>query len=121
MIRGRWAWVVGWAALIEILVLWPSPPDLPQPPWIIGLDKITHAALFAVQAALWAWALAERDRRAWPALMGSVGFGALTELQQHFIPSRAMELGDFLANAAGTVIGLALFAALAPKRQELHR
>jgi VanZ family protein len=121
MIRGRWAWVVGWAVLIEVLLLWPSPPDVPQLPWGIGFDKIVHAGLFGVQAALGAWALEERRRSPWPALAGAITFGALTEVQQQLMPSRAMELGDFLADAAGAVIGLALFAALAPTRRELHR
>jgi VanZ family protein len=121
MMRGRWAWVVGWAVLIEVLLLWPSPPDVPSLPWGIGFDKIVHAALFAVQAVLGAWALQEHRRSAWPALAGAVAFGALTEVQQQLMPSRAMELGDFLADAAGAIIGLAMFAALAPSRRELHR
>jgi VanZ family protein len=121
MIHSRWAWVVGWALLIEMLVLWPSPPEVPQALWVIGLDKMVHAALFAVQAALAAWALAERNRPVWPAMVGAAAFGAATELQQHFMPSRSMELGDFLADAAGAVIGLAVFAALAPRRRERHR
>lgn len=121
MIRGRWALVVGWAMLIEVLLLWPSPPDVSQLAWGVGLDKIVHAGLFAVQAALGAWALEERRRSAWPALVGAIAFGALTEVQQQLMPSRAMELGDFLADAAGAVIGFALFAVLAPTRRELHR
>lgn len=121
MIRGRWTWVLGWAVLIEVLLLWPSPPDVPRLPWNIGFDKMVHAVLFAVQAALGAWALAERRRSAWPALVGAIAFGALTEVQQQLMPSRFMELGDFLADAAGAVVGLALFAAMAPTRRELHR
>lgn len=121
MIRGRWTWVVGWAVFIEVLVLWPSPPNVPQLLWGLGFDKIVHAGLFAVQAVLGAWALEERKRSAWPALVGAIAFGALTEVQQYLLPSRAMELGDFLADAAGAVVGLALFAALAPTRRELHR
>jgi len=121
MIRGRWTWVVGWAVFIEVLLLWPSPPDVPRLPWGIGFDKIAHAVLFAVQAMLGAWALAESRRPAWPALVGAIAFAALTEVQQQLMPSRAMELGDFLADAAGAVIGLALFAVLAPTRREYHR
>ena len=115
----RWSRVMGWAVLIEVLVLWPSPPDVLQLPWGIGVDKIVHATLFGVQAALAAWARDERGRSRWPALVGAVAFGALTEVQQQLMPSRSMELGDFLADAAGAVIGLALFAVLAPTRREL--
>lgn len=121
MIRGRWTLVLGWAVLIEVLLLWPSPPEVPRFLSSIGFDKIVHAGLFAVQAALGAWALVEHRRSAWPALVGAIAFGALTEVQQQLMPSRAMELGDFLADAAGAVIGLALFAAMAPTRRELHR
>ncbi len=119
--RGRWAWVVGWAAFIEGLLLWPSPPEVPQLLRNIGFDQIVHAGLFAVQAALGAWALAASRRPAWPALVGTIVFGAVTEVQQQLMPSRAMELGDFLADAAGAAIGLAMFAALAPTRRELPR
>ena len=31
----------------------------------------------------------------------AAAFGAVTEVQQHFIPSRSMEFGDFLADAGG--------------------
>jgi VanZ family protein len=113
--------VLAWALLIEVLVLWPSPPDL-APRWLgVGFDKIVHASLFAVQAALAAWALAGERRARWPAAVGTVVFGAATELQQHFIPSRSMELGDLLADSGGAIIGLALFAALAPRRRESLR
>jgi len=87
----------------------------------IGFDKIVHAGLFAVQAALGAWALEGSRRPTWPALLGAVAFGVVTELQQQLMPSRAMELGDLLADAAGAAFGFALFAALAPRRRELHR
>lgn len=120
MIRGRWTWVLGWAVFIEVLLLWPSPPEVPRLLRSIGFDKIVHAGLFAVQAMLGAWALDESRRAAWPALVGAIAFGALTEVQQQLMPSRAMELGDLLADAAGAFIGLALFAALAPTRRELH-
>lgn len=121
MIRRRWAWVVGWALLIEGLLLWPSPPEVPRLLRSIGFDTMAHVGLFAVQAALGAWALEERGRSAWLALVGAIAFGALTEVQQQLMPGRAMELGDFLADAAGAVLGLALLAALAPTRRELHR
>jgi VanZ family protein len=119
--RGRWTWVVGWAVFIEVLLLWPSPPEVPRLLRSIGFDKIVHAGLFAVQAMLGAWALEASHRPAWPALVGAIAFGALTEVQQQLMPSRAMALGDLLADAAGAAIGLAMFAALAPTRRELRR
>lgn len=120
MMRERWRWVMAWAMVIEVLVLWPSPPDL-SPRWMGGgFDKVVHASLFAVLAALAAWARDFDRRPLWPAAVGATLFGVLTEVQQHFIPSRSMELGDLLADAVGTMIGLALFAALALRRRELQ-
>ena len=34
--------------------------------------------------------------------------GGLVELAQYFVPSRTMELGDFLADLGGVAVGLAL-------------
>jgi VanZ family protein len=112
--------VVAWAVLIEVLVLWPAPPDI-APHWLGGgFDKVVHAALFAVLAALAAWARAAQHRVRWPAAVGAALFGAFTEGQQHFIPSRSMELGDLLADTGGAMLGLALFAALALRRRGLQ-
>lgn len=121
MIRRPDAWAVGWAVLIEVLLLWPSPPTVSQRLLGLSLDTFAHAVLFAGQAALLAWALRVRGRRVWPAAAAAIVFGALTELQQHFLPSRAMELSDLLADATGAVIGAAAFAALALRRREFER
>jgi VanZ family protein len=44
-----------------------------------------------------------------------------TELEQHFIPSRSMELGDFLADAAGAALGFVAFTMWAQRRREFSR
>ncbi|MBI2408524.1 MAG: VanZ family protein [Gemmatimonadetes bacterium] len=121
MTRGHWTTAVLWAVLIEALVLWPSPPSVSTALWGLGGDKLVHATLFAVQAFWIARALAAQGRPLWPAWVGATLYGAVTEWQQHFIPSRSMELGDFLADTVGAVLGLVVFAALAPRRRELHR
>jgi len=121
MMRRPWVAVALWALFIEALMLWPSPPDVPRGLNVTGLDKAVHALLFGVLAALAGRAGATRARPVWPALVGVVVFGAFTEFEQSFIPTRSMELGDFLADAAGAVIGLVVFAAWAPRRRELHR
>ncbi|MDQ8154739.1 MAG: VanZ family protein [Gemmatimonadota bacterium] len=119
--RRPWLHALLWAVFIETLVLWPSPPDVPQPFTIVGFDKMVHAAVFAVQAALVGRALRIDGRPWWPAMVGSIAFGAVTEWQQQFIPSRSMELDDLLADAIGAVVGLSVFAAWALRRRELHR
>lgn len=125
----RWRPSVLWALLIEAMVLWPNPPEAPHGWTIIWLDflkldRMVHAALFAVLTVLLirAWLVAWRPQRAAVAAFGlSAVFGAFTELQQHFIPTRAMEFGDFLADAAGAAVGLVAFAAWALRRREFSR
>lgn len=126
MIASRWRPPVAWALLIEALVLWPNPPEIPQG-WnlfwtdLVKSDKLVHSCLFAVLAILVSRALVVEAKPSWLAFVGAVGFAAFTELQQHFIPSRSMEFGDFLADAAGAALGLAAFAAMARRRRELSR
>ena len=71
-----------------------------------GWDKVAHFALFAlITALLWRGTAG----RAPLAVLGAVvGFAALDELHQAFMPGRAAELADFITDAvaASTVCGL---------------
>jgi len=107
-------------------VLWPNPPSVPQGwnfVWLdsIAPDKLVHAGLFAVMCFLIVRALAVEARPKLVAFVATAAFGACTEFQQHFVPTRSMEFGDFLADAAGSAIGLAIFAAWALRRREFNR
>ena len=126
MIPARWRASAAWALLIEAMILWPHPPEMPQGwmdiwPDFIRPDKLVHAGLFAVLSVLLVRALAVEARPPWLAFVLAASFGAFTEVQQHFIPSRSMELGDFLADAGGAALGLAAFVAMARRRRELSR
>jgi len=116
-----WWWALGWAWVIEVLMLWPHPPNVPEPFRFIGLDKLVHATLFGVQAALTVRAMRGSGRPSWMALVAVVVFAAGTEIGQHFVPSRSAELADFLADSAGAGIGAGVFAVWARRRQELFR
>ncbi len=118
MSKSWWGGAIAWAVLIEALLLWPHPPALPQPIAFSGADKVVHLTLFGTQAFLMARALGARGRRLWWALLVTSAFGALTEIEQHFIPSRSMELGDWMADTLGAAIGLAVIAWWAQKRRE---
>jgi VanZ family protein len=112
--------------LIEVLILWPNPPQIPQAwslDWFgtVSTDKLAHASLFAVLTVLIVRALVIEARPWWLAFAGAAAFGAFTEIQQQFIPSRSMELGDFLADVAGAALGLAAFVVKARTRRELSR
>jgi VanZ family protein len=121
MTMQRWRAPLAWAAVIEALVVWPHPPDVPSAWNGLGLDKWFHAGLFAVLAVLIARELLNQSRPLWIAFTVAAAFGLFTEGEQYFIPSRSMELGDFLADATGAALGLLVFALWAQRRREFSR
>ena len=72
----------------------------------VGWDKVAHFSTFAlITLLLWHGT----SGRAPLAVLGAVvAFGALDEVHQMFMPGRAAELADFIADAAAaaTVCGL---------------
>jgi hypothetical protein len=131
---GRWLRAGLWAGLIFLLSSIPGSafPRVDAP----GLDKLVHVALFAplgwlLLAALLprageepAAAAAPELRRRRLRLLGrlllalalGVAWGALDELHQYCVPGRSVSSWDFLANALGVCLALALWLALARRR-----
>lgn len=78
------------------------------------LDKLTHFALYGVQAFLLDRAVRWKGRRgfAWTRVLTIVGtltlWGALDEAHQEWIPGRQMDSGDLAADVAGAVTGSVL-------------
>jgi VanZ family protein len=97
-------------AAIAIASHAPLPVGLPGPS-----DKLVHAAVFGLLAALWYWARRGTDgsrRAAATAVALSVLWGALDEAHQSFVPGRNADFIDLLADAAGAVVvALACLAA----------
>ncbi len=70
------------------------------------LDKIVHAVAFAALGALAPLAHPALPR-AW-AFVALVVYGAATETLQSFVPGRSADVVDFLVDAAGAGVALAL-------------
>jgi hypothetical protein len=90
---------------------WLSAPwlDLPIP----MLDKVAHAGLFGVLAALLRYAgVAAR-----PAFAATVAWGAIDEVHQAFVPGRTPELGDLAADATGALLALAAVRWFSSRRE----
>jgi VanZ family protein len=87
-----------WCLLWIVVVAKSLQPNLQLP---LGLpDKLVHFGTCALMAALVA-AFCHVPRRIWLWAALAVVMGGLLELGQGLIPSRSLELGDFLAKAAG--------------------
>lgn len=101
-----------WVALAFLLVAthWPrlrvAPSDSP-------IDKLAHAAGFGSLAALCMLAFPRLPR--WAVLAGMLALGAVDEWTQA-IPAlqRSCDLDDWLADATGIVVAIALRSSLAP-------
>lgn len=75
-------------------------------------DKLAHLVLYSGLAWLLSWVftlvgwkLAVRTT----VFLVVVGYGALDEWLQSFIPSRSMDFADWLADVAGACLGMILF------------
>ena len=112
--RRNWIWTLplSVAATIVWLSSRPSYPfgiSLPAP-----FDKVAHLAAFGVLAASTeiAW---RHTRPEMPVLRRLIVifivvaiFGASDEIHQHFVPGRACDFYDWMADATGGALGLAL-------------
>ncbi len=102
----RWIAVGVYAAAIFVASSIPGRAMPPSP--VLSFDKVVHFLIFLGLGAvvIWAW------RRAWPAILACAAYGALDELHQSFTPGRSVEIGDFVADAAGAAAGALLILLL---------
>lgn len=102
-----------WALIILILTLTPgkSVPDLK----IFTYDKLGHLGIFLIQAYFFVSGL-YLDKKSvtksilWGLLL-TVIYGAIIEIGQGYVPDRAMDWQDLVANCTGSVLGIAIFYA----------
>ena len=109
--RGAFAAVV----LVSLAVLFAPASGVPSAP--AGVDKVVHLALFAALAASGRWAGV--GARALAVLL--LGYAAVSEVVQG-LPAigRSTSLADWLADAVGVLIGMALWE-LASRRSPVPR
>ena len=113
---------LAWAAFLFTLTSWPSPPRVPIVSGIPNFDKLVHFTLYGVQA----WLLYRAVR--WPgrsgfslarvlAIVGVMAlWGAADETHQTWIPGRAMEGDDVMADVAGAAAGAVAASVAAGKK-----
>lgn len=105
-----WLPVAAWAG---VLYLASGRSSLPSPGG--GWDKIQHVAAYAVLGVLSLRAFhGGLSRLRAGAVLGAalftVGYGALDEFHQSFVPGRHPSLGDLAADGAGAVVAVLLVA-----------
>lgn len=110
-----------WAAVLGLLMLTPGndgPPGLELIAVLAaaGGDKVFHTLVFAPLGWLLGRAAAAGGTGPQVPLGLGIGYGAFTEVVQAFVPGRAADGLDLLADGLGVVAGWAL-AALVTSRE----
>lgn len=115
-----WGLTLAWAAVIVAVTAAPA-STLPSAPLLPGLDKLVHAVLFGVLAWL---ALSARARDhgirvpMWILIVSLATFAAADEGLQRLVPGRGADWMDWMADMAGVLIAVWLYA-MAPARREI--
>ncbi|MBN9588544.1 MAG: VanZ family protein [Alphaproteobacteria bacterium] len=91
-------------ALIAWGELTPNPPTVAQHIW----DKAEHFTAYFGLAAMATLVVGLRRPLAW-AILGIIALGGVLEILQGLL-GRDAELGDFIANTTGALVGLAVAA-----------
>lgn len=110
-----WLPAASWAAFIFFLST--REMGTAPPPWFLSNDKVVHAVLFGVLAALVHLAArrAERwnvRRAAATALVMASLYGATDELHQLRTPTRSADPMDWVADTVGAALAVAAAAAV---------
>ena len=100
-----WLPALAWAALLFAFSAQPRLGiDLEH-----GSDKLAHFLAYAVLGALLAHAT---TRTGWPPAAAralGIAYGASDEVHQFFVPGRSSDVRDWLADAAGVIVAVALY------------
>lgn len=88
----------------------------PAPVSFIGLDKLVHATVYGVLAALLLRSLRpgeqgySKQQMVWAVVLASL-YGITDEVHQYFVPGRSSDVLDWCADTVGALLAVALVAA----------
>jgi len=114
----RWLPVLAYMGLIWFLSSRPISVPLV---WIPHRDKLVHLLEYGTLGVLAARAIHGSMRITLRAVLGwafvlTVGWGALDEVHQAFVPERSADLLDLAADAVGALLGVACYGRFWRKR-----
>lgn len=98
----RWLPALLWAGAIFFLS---SRSRLPEPPGLLGWDKLQHSLGYGLGGFLIARAVGARGRVTLLAIVIGSLYGASDELHQWFVPGRDSDVLDWVADTLGVAAG----------------
>ena len=108
-----WGSAALWAAVLFLLSELPGTGvSLPD-----DTDKLVHGGLYLILGLSLAWGKASTGSGV-PVvvlLLMGVGYGALDEWHQSFVPGRDVSVGDWVADSIGVMLGLLLFSSFSSR------
>lgn len=96
-----WIWPVALAAVLWVLSGRPG-RDMPEAPFL-GFDKVLHLVAYFPLGLTLARALPGAPMIA---ILLGIGYGAVDEWHQSWVPYRTPSAGDLVADAIGVVLGV---------------
>ena len=82
---------------------------LPHENWLskIYFDKWVHIGFFVVLLLLWLWALMPFKNAVLWFFIAASAYGISVEfIQDRFVPNRSFDIGDWIADMTGAVLGI---------------
>ena len=108
--RRDWAWPLAVAGTI----VWASSRATMATPefthWIPSFDKLAHFSVYGLLGTLTVRALGRGRWTPWLAIAAVSLFGASDEWHQSFVPGRASEVKDWVADTLGAALAVSLYA-----------
>jgi len=114
--RREWLWPVLVAGLI---IAASSRSRVAAPEGIAHVDKIAHFSVYGLLATLLCRLQPGWRGAAW-GLAGASLFGMTDEWHQSFVPGRATDVGDWVADTAGAAVAVGLYAGVGWYRRALE-
>lgn len=94
--------------LYTLVVLWASLRQGGGPQPIEHFDKIMHFTFYGIFTVIAAGCTLQRKTFIGLSIL-IIGYGALMEVFQSYVPSRHMSLADIIANSSGVIIVMIFF------------
>jgi VanZ family protein len=118
-VLGLWGPLLAYMAMVFAVSSQSTPAGTEFPS-----DKLLHAVAYAGMALLASRALhGGLDRMAWAPGLGAVGvavgYGALDEFHQAFVPGRQASVLDWVADAVGAIAAIVILAGVVSHRRRI--
>ncbi len=110
---------LGWPIAVAATILVASSRSQVAAPPVVNIDKIAHFAVYGLLATLLC-RVGHGWRAAFWALLVASAFGATDEWHQVYVPGRAAEVMDWIADTTGAALAVALYTGWHAYRRALE-